>query len=349
MPTTDLITSEALDVPTTIGIDVGGTKILGVVVAIGSGTPLFRTRQPTPKHRPSAVPTAIGDVVADLLRQVDAAGRAVPIGIGVGVPGLVDRAGVLHYGPNVPGVLGLDISGVLTERFGLPVFATNDANNAATAEHRFGAARGVDHAVVVTQGTGIGGAIIVDGHVVRGVNGFAGEPGHMLVDRDGHRCACGQLGCWESVASGAGLVNLTRELVADGRAARIVELAGGDPALLRGEHVAAAVAEHDPDALEVIDRFSTWVAVGIASLVNLLDPEVVVLGGGLTNINSHFLDVVRERLERYTLGGPYRPPVRVLGAELGPEAGAIGGAITAADRFAPNVVDDEPAHPTDPR
>ncbi len=312
--------------PSFIGIDVGGTKVLGVIADPHTGAVLDRERRPTPKSDPEHLPRVIIDVVDALIER-----HGVPSAIGVGVPGLVDRAGVLRYGPNVRGVLGLDIAPRLRSMFRVPVIATNDANNAAVAEHRWGAARGANHVIVITQGTGIGGAIIANGAVLLGANGFAGEPGHMLVERDGHRCACGQRGCWESVSSGAGLVNLTRDLVAEGRAGGIVALAGGVVEHLRGEHVAEARRLGDPDAAEVTKRFADWVARGLASLINLLDPERIVLGGGLTEINDLFLDDVAARVDTYVLGSRFRPTVPIVGAQLGPEAGAVGAVANAAD------------------
>jgi glucokinase len=312
-----------------IGVDVGGTKILGVATD-RRGRVGAKTVAPTPKQ-PAEVPVAIAAVVTALI-----ADAGPPAAVGVGVPGLVDLRGVLHYGPNVPGVVGLDIAGQLRERLGVPAIASNDASCAALAEHRLGAARGHSHAVVVTQGTGIGGGLIVDNAVVRGANGFAGEPGHMLIDRFGPVCACGTQGCWEAVASGAGLANIARQLVGEGRAGRVVALAGGDPGHIRGEHVAAALAESDPDAREIIERFAWWVAQGIASLVTLLDPGVVVLGGGLTAISASFIAELDATVTEAVLGGRFRPRVPIVPAELGPEAGAIGAALLAAEEAAGN-------------
>ncbi len=311
-----------------IGIDVGGTKIMGVVADPTSGEIQVRRKLPTPTSDPERLPPAIGEVVDEL---IDAAGR--PVGVGVGVPGLVDHQGVLHYGPNVPGVLGLDIAGELRREFGLPVIAENDASCAALAEHRLGAAQGTMHAIVVNQGTGIAGGIIIGGRLHRGANGFAGEPGHMMINANGHLCACGKRGCWESVASGAGLANIAREVVAEGRATRILELAGGEPAHIRGEHVSAAIAEGDTDATLVLDRFGWWVAEGLASLIALLDPEIIVLGGGLTAINRHFISEVQERVNETVMGAAYRPEVPIVPARLGAEAGAIGAAVSARDLF----------------
>ncbi len=313
-------------VRTIIGVDVGGTKMLGLVVDALTNDIVFRHQVPTPKGDPTAVLPALIDSIASM---IEATGR--PDAIGVGLPGLVDRLGVLHYGPNVPGVIGLDATSRIRERFGVPVRVGNDANGAAVAEHRLGVGRGVDHLVMITQGTGIGGGIIIDGRLVTGVNGFAGEPGHMVILAGGHRCACGQLGCWEAYASGAGLANLTRELAETGRATGIVQRAGGVIDHVRGEHVAAALADGDSDAIEVLDRFADWVARGIGGLINILDPELIVLGGGLSVINAWFLEAVQSKVMAESLGGPFRPPVRVVAAAFGPDAGALGAALLAVD------------------
>ena len=306
-----------------LGLDVGGTKILGVALD-GDGEVLHRIRAATPAGN-DGVTGAILDLTDRLVDQV---GR--PVALGLGLPGLVDRNGVLRYGPNVPGVLDLDLRGELTGRHRVPVLIDNDASCAAVAEHRRGAARGRRHVVLVTQGTGIGGGLIIDDQLVRGANGFAGEPGHLVVDPAGPRCACGTDGCWEAYASGAGLVNITRRHLEQGRAAGIVARAG-TAGHLRGEHVAAALADGDPDALAVLEEFASWVALGLGNLVTLLDPELIVLGGGLTELSPHFLHRVAEQLPAAVLGGAHRPPVPVVAAQLGPEAGAVGAALLAAD------------------
>ncbi len=311
-----------------IGIDVGGTKILGLVTdGVGSES-VDRELHATPKHDPQDLAPAIVGVVRNLLDRNDAV-----VGIGVGVPGLVDHAGVLHYGPNVQGVLGLDIAGQLNKAFALPAVAENDGYLTALTEHRLGAARGHDHAIIVTQGTGIGGGLIVGGQVLRGANGFAGEPGHMLIDRFGHACACGRTGCWEAVSSGAGLANLARGLVTEGRGQAILAAAGGDPDAIRGEHVSLALEQGDDDAAEVISQFSWWIAQGIGSLIALLDPSIVVLGGGLSAISDDFLDEVAEQVGEAVVGGPYRPVVPIVPADFGAEAGAVGAALRARDFF----------------
>ncbi len=308
-----------------VGVDVGGTKILGIATDGITAAIEHRELAPTPKD-PAKFADGILAVVGSLLDTVpDVAG------VGVGVPGLVDHAGVLHYGPNVQGVLGLDIAGDLMGEFPVPAVAENDGYLTALTEHRLGAARGHDHAVVITQGTGIGGGLIVGGQVLRGANGFAGEPGHMLINRFGHRCACGRTGCWESVASGAGLANIARDVVSEGRGGAILAAAGGDPALIHGEHVSAAYSGGDPDAVEVLARFSWWIAQGVGSLIALLDPSIVVLGGGLSAIAEGFIDGVSQQVIETVVGGVHRPVVPIVAADFGPEAGAVGAALRARD------------------
>ena len=147
-------------------------------------------------------------------------------------------------------------------------------------------------------------------------------------------CACSHQGCWEAVASGAGLANLARLVVAEGRGGRIVALAGGDAGHIRGEHVAAALNEGDPDATEVIERFAWWVGHGLANLIALLDPDLIVLGGGLAAISDRFIPQVRQLVAEQVMGGPYRPEVPIVAAQLGPEAGAVGAALVAWDAVA---------------
>jgi glucokinase len=168
---------------------------------------------------------------------------------------------------------------------------------------------------------------------VRGGNGLAGEPGHMTVDPDGPPCPCGRQACWERYASGSGLARLAREAAIAGRVNAVVERAGGDPEDVKGEHLTAAAREGDPGALAVVDQFGWWVALGLANLVNILDPSVVVIGGGLVSEGDLLLDPTRRAFTRHVLAPEHRPEVAIRAAELGERAGAIGAAMVAADRL----------------
>lgn len=313
------------------GVDVGGTKILARVVDPRRPLDAVATaRVDTPRG-----PERIVDAIADLVAHVSGlAGTHHVAAVGVGAAGLVSRAGVVRTAPNLPGVADLDLRGALVAATGAGVVVENDATCAMVAEHRAGAAAGADHACLVTLGTGIGGGLVVDGRLVRGADGLAGEPGHMVVDPSGPPCPCGRRGCWERFASGSGLGRLAREAAEAGRADRVVALAGGDPEDVRGEHVGRAALEGDPDALEVMREFAWWVALGLANLATLLDTEVLVIGGGLAAAGPLLLDPTREAFAAQLLGGRHRLPVRVVLAELGPEAGAIGAAFLASDLVA---------------
>lgn len=310
--------------PPTIGLDVGGTKVLGVALD-GSGSVLAEHREPTPLGG-EAVIGAMLETVRRLESVVPGA-RA----LGAGVPGLVDRTGRLRFAPNLPGVVELPVASLLQEATGLPVRVDNDATCALWGEHEAGAARGGDDVLLVTLGTGIGGGLLLDGRLARGANGFAGEFGHMVVDADGFACPCGRRGCWERYASGSGLGRLGREAAAAGTGRRLVELAGGEPEEVRGEHVTAAAAEGDPEALAVLATFAGWFALGLANLVAVVDVSTCVIGGGLVEAGETLLVPVREAVGARLVGVGHRPPVQVVAAGLGERAGAVGAAHLARE------------------
>ncbi|CAA9267937.1 MAG: hypothetical protein AVDCRST_MAG10-3066 [uncultured Acidimicrobiales bacterium] len=301
----------------TVGVDLGGTKCLAV--ALEGGTVVDECRVQTPVGE-----TALLDALADVATSVGA-GPDV-LGVGVGVPGLVDRGGVLRFAPNLPGVVDLDIKAELELRLGGQVRVDNDATCAAWGERQAGAAQGYDDVILVTLGTGIGGGIVAGGALLRGANGFAGEIGHMVVDPDGPDCPCGQRGCWERFASGSGLGRLAQQAAAEGRAAQVLALAGGDPARVRGEHVTAAAAEGDLEAHAVLAQLGWWVALGLANLANVFDPQAFVLGGGLVEAGELLLDPVRAAFGQLLTGASHRPAVAIVPATLGEHAGAIGAA-----------------------
>lgn len=316
------------------GLDLGGTKLLGVVLdpAEPTSTLLLEERVPTPHGGGDVLFSSVGEMVEGLR------GRAkVELGqdlhaLGLGAPGLVDRAGMFRLGANLPGIVNVDLGGELRALCGLPVTVDNDATCAAWGEHERGASRGKNHTLLVTLGTGIGAGITVKGEVLRGAYGFAGEPGHMIVDPNGLPCPCGQRGCWERYASGTGLGRLAREAATAHRLRRAVELAGGDPEDVKGEHVTQAAREGDAEAVEVLRQFGWWVALGVANLVNVLDSEIVVIGGGLVEAGSLVINPTRDAYRTLVYGGDRRPEVPIRIAELGERAGAIGAALFAAER-----------------
>ena len=307
-----------------IGIDVGGTKALGVAID-PTGVVVAEDLRPTPRGPASLAPLI--DVLAELSNVLGAQGC-----VGVGVPGLVSRDGVLRAAPNLDGVADFEVGRLLSERLGHRVEVDSDATCAAIAEWKLGAGRGVDHLMLVTLGTGIGGGVVANGRIDRGMNGFAGEFGHMVVDPDGPPCPCGKRGCWERYASGSGLGMLARQAAVGGRLRAVVRHAGGDAESVRGEHVQAAAREDDVEALAVIDEFARWVGLGLSNLTNVLDPEMFVLGGGLAAGADLYLDPIRRWYQEYLYQADLRPLPRIEFAHWGPLAGAVGAALLTADR-----------------
>ena len=306
----------------TIGVDLGGTKCLGVVLA-ADDTIVAEHRVPTPLGPPAVI-----DAVAGLIAELQ---RAHPARrVAVGAPGLIDRNGVLRFAPNLAAAAEVPVRSELEQRLpGTTVVVENDANCAAWGEWTQGAARGADDVVMVTLGTGIGGGIVLGGALFRGANGFAGEIGHMVVDANGPICPCGKRGCWERFASGSGLGWLAREAAVAGQAVRVVALAGGDPESVRGEHVTRAAGEGDGEARAIIDRFAWWVALGLANLANVFDPERFVLGGGLIEDAGLLIEPVRRHFTDLVEAADHRPPISIVAAALGERAGAIGAANLA--------------------
>jgi glucokinase len=310
-----------------IGLDVGGTKVLGVALG-AAGDVIVETRRRTP-HDPDGLLDALERTAADLAERAEEDLDGVPIG--VGLPGLISVGGVLVASPNIPGVTQLDIRGELQRRLGRPVAVSNDATCAVLAEWRRGAGRGNDDIVMVTLGTGIGGGVVSGGRLIVGAHGFTGEFGHMVIDPNGPACPCGRRGCWERYASGSGLAYLARLAAAEGRAARIVELAGGDDAAIRGEHVHVAAAEGDAEARAVIDTFGRWVALGLANLTNAFDPAAFVLGGGLAEGAELYLPPIERWYHDLLYAPDLRPRPALSFASLGERAGAIGAALLALE------------------
>jgi glucokinase len=304
-------------------VDVGGTKMLAVRLDPDGEV----TADPVEKTSPRDGRALVEEVMASVQRlAADSATGAV----GIGVPGLVDPAGTVRFAPNLPGLAGTALSGALADALpGWSVWVGNDATAACWAEHSRGAARGTDEVLMVTLGTGIGGGIISRGLLMEGSNRYAGEFGHMVVDPHGPRCPCGKQGCWERFASGSGLGRLGREMAIAGEGARLVNLAGGDPEMVRGEHVTAAAAEGDPAALEIMNKFGWWVALGLANLANALDPEVIVLGGGLITAGDVLVAPTRRAFADLVEAPAARASLRIEAAQLGAAAGSIGAGLLA--------------------
>jgi glucokinase len=312
-----------------IGIDIGGTKVAGGVVD-EAGVITHRTRRDTP-HRstsPAVVENTIVESVEELLRQVD---EDDVVAVGIGAAGFVaeDRATVV-FAPHLSW-RNEPLRDSLAQRIALPISVDNDANAAAWAEATFGAARGESHVVVITLGTGIGGALIIDGTVQRGRHGIAGEFGHMQIMPGGVRCECGNRGCWEQYASGNALVREARAMIEAGSpvVADLLSRLGGDPSALTGPFITEAAREGDPTARELLADIGRWLGIGMANLASAFDPGLFVIGGGVSAADEMLIAPAREAFRRQLPGRGYRPEAKMVRAVLGSDAGLIGAAELA--------------------
>jgi glucokinase len=277
------------------GIDVGGTKCLGVVID-DHGKIVREVRKPTP---------TADRLVATLASIVHELGEHASVGLGV--PGLISRDGVIRSSPNMNTAIEFSVREELANALGEPVWCDNDATCAALAEWQRGSGVGSHDMWMVTLGTGIGGGLVSGGALQHGARGHAGEVGHMVVQANGDACPCGQRGCWERYASGAGLS----------------QLAGG----VAGEVVIDRARSGDVASLKVLDEFCTWVALGLANIANMSDPDTIVVGGGVMENADVLLPRIQKRFATMLYAPSHRVHPVLKPAQLGERAGAIGAAL----------------------
>lgn len=315
-----------------LGIDLGGTKIL-TAVANTAGKILSRDHSITPaKEGQQAVVKSILESVGRALNQAHIAAADLTA-IGVGAPGLSNpETGILFTSPNLPGWKNVPLRDIVEKEFGKRAFLINDANAAAVGELYFGAGRGARNFIYITVSTGIGGGIIIDGKIYTGSIGTAGELGHMVIDDEGPRCNCGNKGCWETLASGTALAREARHKIKEGAATSIMKYADGDIEKINAEAIHEAAQAGDKVANELITRTAYYLGVGLANLVNIFNPEVIVIGGGLSNIGDTLLKPAFEEAGRRAFGQAYQA-VRFARAELGRNSGVLGAAAFALEQI----------------
>jgi glucokinase len=306
-----------------VGVDIGGSKVLGGVVD-EQGTVIDTEQRVTPGHDVFDTETVIAQVVNVLSDRHEVAA------VGIGAAGWVgtDRATVL-FAPHLAW-RNEPLRDALQDRIGVSVTVENDANAAAWAEYRFGAARDEPVVVCITLGTGIGGGLVLNGEVYRGAYGVGAEFGHMTMVPGGRRCACGNSGCWEMYASGTALAYDAREIAeaAPAAAHRLVEMAAGGE--LDGPVVTAAARAGDPMAIGIYTAMGRWLGLGMASLAAALDPSIFVVGGGVSQAGERLLLApARQAFSESLTGRGYRPAARIAMAEFGPRAGLVGAADLA--------------------
>jgi glucokinase len=313
----------------TIGVDMGGTKLLAGVVDSGLGVHHRAQRTLSGLDQ-----SAVLDMAVEAVGEARESAGAEIAGVGFGIPSLIDqRTGIAVVAVNLA-LKGVPFADVMAERLGLPVFVDNDANVTALAEHRAGAARGAREAVVLTIGTGIGGGLILRDEVYHGAIGSAAELGHMVIDMNGPRCQgnCPNRGCVEALASGTALEREATRLARErpdsglGRALR-------DGRRLAGPLITELAHDGDPTAIEALALIGSRLGVALASYVNIFNPEVIVIGGGVIAAGELLLAPARAVVAERALP-PSRDVVRIVAARFGVEAGMIGAAALAFDGLA---------------
>jgi len=306
-----------------IGVDLGGTKVLAGAVDADLEVHHRAQRSVAGLSR-----EALLDTVAEaVIEASEAVGGAR--GAGFGIPSLMDQArGVAVSTVHLP-IVELPFAAIMAERLGLPVAVDNDGNCAMLAEHRAGAARGAQHALLLTIGTGIGGGLIIDGRLVRGITGAAGEPGHMSIDEDGPPChgACPGRGCLETYVSGTALGEAGERAAARDLDSPLA-LARRAGHQITGALVTELAFDGDRGALDAVTRMGEHLGVGLAGLINLLNPEVVVIGGGVIAAGDLLLDPARRVVAERALT-PSRDVARIVPARFGAESGMLGAAVLA--------------------
>jgi glucokinase len=306
-----------------IGIDVGGTNVKGALVS-RDGKVLARIQRPTEVD--AATKSVIG--VAESLQQQAIGEELDVVACGIGAAGFIDsRRGAVTFAPNTM-YDDPEIAAAVGARMGIPVVVDNDANAAAWGEYRFGFAAGVPHLTFITLGTGIGSGFVVDGRLVRGSTGAAAELGHMVVDPKGPRCPCGLRGCLERFSSGSAIAEAARIELEKGSESSLTTTSS--PETVTAEDVAKQAAQYDDLSCSILRRAGEMLGLGLANVVNLFDPTVIVLGGSVVRAGEAYLGPARDELSK-RLTSQRRRPTRLDVSSLGNDAGLLGAAALAWD------------------
>jgi glucokinase len=311
-----------------VGIDLGGTKISTALVDNAGRVIAYDYRETHASEGPEAVIGRMLDAARGVMTRAGVTPAQVAA-VGIGAPGPLDiDAGVVVAPPNLPGWDYVPLRQLVEDALGITTFLENDANAAALGEHRFGAGRGTAHMIYVTVSTGIGGGLILDGKLYHGADGMAGEIGHVTIMPYGPHCGCGNRGCLEALASGTAIARQARESVVRGVPTLMADLAGGDAKRITAKLVAEAASQGDVEAQEILAEAMNYLGIGMANLVDLFNPQLIVIGGGLTNIGEALFGPVRRAIDRRALRS-LAQRVRVVPAALGDKVGVLGAAAVA--------------------
>ncbi|HUG15069.1 MAG TPA: ROK family protein [Thermomicrobiales bacterium] len=304
-----------------LGVDLGGTNLRAAVVD-STGRLLYETSTSTLANE--GVDSVIERIANAILEAATACRVDANVPVGVAAPGPLDpRTGVIFFTPNLPGWRDVPLGDRLARLTGRHIVLGNDANAAALGEFYFGSGRDVRNMIYIGLGTGIGGGVIADGRLIDGARGLGGELGHVTVSIDGPRCTCGSIGCIEAYCSAWSITRDAQHLVSSGRGLAIAEAARGQPVGPRA--VGAAARLGDPDALRLLERAGTALGAGIANFINIFNPELIVIGGGLSEIGEPLLEPVRRAIATYAMPA-IRQDARLVASTLGIKSGIIGSA-----------------------
>jgi len=308
-----------------LAVDLGGTKIIAAVVLpdgkIVSRNYCLTMADKGPEIVIDRILTAVNGAIAQAKLKTSEL-----MGIGVAAAGILDiRRGIITTSPNLPDWHDVSLRNILADKLGIVAYLINDASAATLGEHRFGAGRGFDNVLYLTVSTGIGGGIIADGELYSGADGCAGELGHMTIEVDGPQCHCGNFGCLEALASGWAVAREAKTRINWGETSSIVEIAGGKLESITAEKIAAAARQGDRLACDIVAEAANHLGVGLANLVNIFNPELIVIGGGLSKMGDMLLRPARRVLKERAFQLP-ADTVRVVRARLGSNAGIIGAA-----------------------
>ncbi|QDV37226.1 ROK family protein [Tautonia plasticadhaerens] len=315
-----------------LGIDLGGTKILAGVVD-DQHRIVGRAKESTPaREGPEALREALVSAGRDAL-QVAGIGPERLSAIGIGSPGPLDvDAGVIRSSPNL-NVTDFPLKGTLEEAFGTPVAVQNDVRVGGYGEFKLGAGRGYRDVLAAFVGTGIGGCLIRDGRIVTGVTGNAGEIGHLIVKADGPKCGCGRKGCLEAVASRTAITRRVYKAIKKGASTPLRDVVKSKTSRLKSKELSGAYRSGDPVAVHEVDRAARFLGLALGGLMNVLGPEIIIVGGGVTEaLGGPFVDLVRNAARAQAMADPDRL-VRIEQAELGDDSGLLGAALIARERF----------------
>lgn len=315
-----------------VGVDLGGTNLRSAVVTEDKRIVSRASRSTDAEKGPEAVEDAIQACVMDAVEE-SGLGKEDLLAVGIGAPGPMNwQTGVVYSPPNLPGWKNVPLADDMRKRLGVPCYVENDANVACYGEFWLGAGQGAENMCLLTLGTGLGGGIVTHGKLLRGIDGTAAEIGHLKVERNGRLCGCGATGCIEQYASVTGMKKTALEGIALGAKTVLTDMMGNDFTQLTGKMISEAADQGDEYAAWVIEETATWLGIAISSLINLLNPERVVLYGGMIAAGDRLFGPVRKVAKALSFEVPGNR-AQIIAAELGDDSGVIGAAGVALDRL----------------